>query len=141
MQKIKWTDDFSVGIPIFDKHHRTIVSLLNDLIEHPDMKTSSEEFHSLLQELLHYTLYHLKYEEELMEKSGHDTEKYRNHVAEHDSFIEKVTDFSAGAMDHQPGLPLLVLTFLKDWLQHHILVVDKEYADDIYLYLYGDRAE
>ena len=44
-------------------------------------------------------------------------------------------------MDHKSDLPSEVLAFLKDWLQHHILIVDKEYTDDIYCYLYGERID
>jgi len=39
-----------------------------------------------------------------------------------------VVDFQKGFDANRAGLSVDVLLFLSDWLQHHILIVDKKYS-------------
>lgn len=71
-----------------------------------------------------YTKYHFGTEEDLMRNSGHPN--FLKHKAEHDSFVKKALEFQES---YEKGNILAlrsdVIRFLRDWLLHHILTVDK----------------
>jgi len=66
--KYVWTQEMSVGVQELDEQHQHLFQLLNDVVgltmEHPNAKM--EEKLELLDGIMDYDLYHLKYEEERM---------------------------------------------------------------------------
>lgn len=137
MEGIVWSDDLSVEIPILDKHHKTIIGLLNELIEFPELEVTSERFHHILHELMDYTVYHLRYEEELMDKSNYPELMLEEHAKEHDEFIERIIEFTFEATDRVLETPTELLLYLKSWFEKHILITDKKYAKHLKEYLYS----
>lgn len=126
MSFMPWTDALAMGIESIDKQHRWLVDATNRL--HAEISKAAPEravLGEILEGLVDYTMNHFVLEEELFERLGYP--ETPAHKAEHDAFtataMQLLLQFESG---ESVGLP--VLDFLKEWLLHHILKVDRAYA-------------
>jgi hemerythrin-like metal-binding protein len=125
---IEWTDSLSVKIAEIDMQHKKLVSLLNGLHEATQDGRRAVPLAPLFGELLAYAAVHFETEERLMEK-------YRfpdlpAHRSEHERFVRQVVGFKElqEFEFYSQILSLDLLTFLKNWLQNHILKTDMLYG-------------
>ncbi|WP_309267637.1 bacteriohemerythrin [Azonexus sp.] len=126
MSFMPWTDAFVLGIETIDQQHRWLVDATNRLhaeISKPEPQRAV--LGEILEGLVDYTMNHFVLEEELFQRLGYS--ETAAHKAEHDAFTATAMNlllrFEAG---ENIGAPML--DFLKEWLQHHILQVDRAYA-------------
>lgn len=69
---LSWNDNFSVGVKAFDEHHHRLFDLLNGLLTAVENGTADEgKLVAALKELIDYTDYHFKAEEDLLRKNGY----------------------------------------------------------------------
>ena len=122
----EWQEKMSVGIQEMDDQHKKLIAIINHLHEAMVLGQGKAEVGKILDEMLEYTKFHFTAEEKLMEKYnylGLSAQKI-----EHNAFIKKTqtfqTDFNSGKL----ALSLEISTFLKDWLNNHIMVNDKKYS-------------
>ncbi len=121
-----WTDEFLIGIGTIDEQHRRLVDTTNRLAEEFDKPEPDREvIGEILEGLLADAMNHFIFEEELFQRFGYP--QAAAHKSEHDGFSGDVLNllerFEGGAnVEHD------ALNLLKDWLSHHILIVDKAYA-------------
>ncbi len=125
MEKIVWTDEFSVGIKEIDEQHKKLVDLINTLIEADDLSVTSDIIAETLSELTQYVSYHFTTEERYMKEI--DYPDFENHKQEHIKFKKQTVNFLLETMEMKDEVPLEILSFLKDWLVHHILETDMKY--------------
>ena len=79
---------------------------------------------AILEELKEYAVYHFQTEEAYMQKIGY--RKFLSHKVVHDDFIKKVQETDLNKVDENPDKYLLeVLDFIMNWIDDHILGVDK----------------
>ncbi|MGB0713597.1 MAG: bacteriohemerythrin [Gammaproteobacteria bacterium] len=126
MPFMPWSDDLVTGLPKIDEQHRWLVDQTNEL--HDAIFTGSpdrDEVGRLLNGLVEYTFNHFVLEEELFQRLGY--EESADHLKEHNGFIREV---SAMLELHEDGgdVTVAALEFLKQWLRHHIVVVDMAYV-------------
>jgi len=119
-----WDSSLSVGIDVIDGQHRRIVDYLNDLDEahrNQDRDKVSEVLHALVD----YTITHLAFEEQLMEKAGYPLTEPHQRV--HQAFVERINRYRE---QHQAGKEVTrkLMSDLKLWLGNHIRNDDKHYA-------------
>ncbi len=126
MSFMPWTDDFALGIESIDQQHHWLVDATNRLhaeISKPEPQRAV--LGEILEGLVDYTMNHFVLEEDLFARLGYS--ETAAHKAEHDAFTATAMDlllrFEGG---ENIGAPML--DFLKEWLQHHILIVDRAYA-------------
>jgi len=121
-----WSDSLEMGIGSIDEQHRWLVNATNQLHSEitkpaPDRAVLGE----ILEGLVDYTMNHFVLEEELFQRFGYP--ETAAHKAEHDALTAQVMKlllkFEEGENVGEP-----VLDFLKEWLLHHILKVDRAYA-------------
>ncbi|MGL5631054.1 MAG: bacteriohemerythrin [Azovibrio sp.] len=121
-----WSEDFVLGIRAIDEQHHWLVDATNKLYEqvesqNPDPKIVGE----VLEGLVDYTMNHFILEEELFVRFGYP--EFKEHENEHDQFTANTLNlllrYEAGEMVSEDALE-----FLKAWLIHHILRVDKAYV-------------
>jgi len=126
MSYLPWSDEFSVNIREIDEQHKRLVGMINTLHEALVSGHGKKAQGKIITEMVDYATVHFGTEEKYMRLykfPGH-----LNHKAEHDSFSEKAVDLKARVEGKGFILTLGVLNFLKDWLQNHILVTDKQYT-------------
>lgn len=129
MALFEWTKESSVSVSRFDSEHKKLFGMLNDLHEAMSQGRGRLVVASILKELGDYTNRHFSAEEAAMRRvkfPGLDA-----HIAEHRELTSKVQDFYANVNSNSYSLPIDVLYFLRDWLQHHILTTDRKYSETL----------
>jgi hemerythrin len=122
---IEWNDAFSVGIQKIDEQHKKFFSITNLLFDSMRGAQDREVIGSVLKELQQYVVYHFKAEESLMKMYNYPN--MNAHKQEHDGAIHTVNKL---VLDYERGVQTVdieLLKFLSDWIQSHILQVDRKY--------------
>jgi hemerythrin len=129
MAYIDWNDSFSVQVTELDDHHKTLIVMINSLHQALMENRAREAQKRTIDQMISYAANHFATEENYMLKCNYPG--YGKHKVEHEQFTAKALDLQ-GRMDKAGFvLTLEILHFLKDWLQDHILVLDKEYVGHI----------
>jgi hemerythrin-like metal-binding protein/PAS domain S-box-containing protein len=128
LEKVTWTDAYSVGVAEMDEQHKKLVGMINQLADcHVGRdRTSSEVFHQVLRAMFDYTQVHFMAEEAYLQEIGYP--QRAAHTGEHDAFVEKMTAYSMAAADGMDDCAG-VYRYLKEWLLTHILSSDMKYRD------------
>jgi hemerythrin len=126
MALMPWSTELELGIAKIDEQHRWLVDRINAL--HDELvkpAPNRESMGDILESLVDYTMNHFIVEEEIFKRHGYP--QIDAHLGEHNGFtgniIQLLDRFQEGA---EVGAETMAL--LKDWLTHHILVVDKAYV-------------
>jgi hemerythrin len=126
MAFMNWSDTFAVNIAEVDAQHKKLLSLLNELFDAMKVGKGREVVGKVLTDLIDYTVYHFGTEEKLFKRYNYPD--YLPHKKEHDELTKKAvalkTDFDQG----KQVVTIEVMNFLKDWLNVHILQVDKKFG-------------
>lgn len=128
----EWKDVYSVKISEIDSQHKQLFKIGENLataIKISNTETDHyDEIVRLINELKSYTVYHFQHEESIMRKIGYAN--YENHKAEHDAFIEKISELQKQDIYiNQKNAMMNILTFLLDWISKHILKSDMAYTN------------
>jgi len=127
MAFFEWKADYSVDVASIDLQHKKLVGMLNDLYEAMKSgKASGPVVKKTIDDLLAYTRTHFSFEEQLLKKHGYP--EYDAHVQKHVAMFNRVNEFSTKISQGASQPVLELATFLKDWLQKHILGTDKQYG-------------
>lgn len=125
MQEIIWNDDFKTGIEIVDHQHCALITMYNEFLaqfnEDGDCRASLDK---ALDGLFDYVQTHFQTEEQLM-KSSHYKD-FEKHLEEHEHLTKHVYALyqkKSGGIDY-----LGFISFIFNWLQHHILKTDKKFG-------------
>ncbi|MGA2451531.1 MAG: bacteriohemerythrin [Polyangiaceae bacterium] len=127
MSLIDWNDErLSVHVEQFDKEHKHLVHLINEL--HAAMKAGKgrDIMGKILDELVAYTKSHFSAEEALMSRVGYPAQS--SHRAQHANFVERVGAFHGQFTADNTTVTLEVLQFLQGWLVEHIQGADREFG-------------
>lgn len=119
---IPWEDNLRIGIDIIDEHHHYLFDLINDLYEVVARKRGAREVARLIKALDAYAKIHFRAEEQMMEHYGYQGIQRQLH--QHRAFEEKIAEFYEELHDNPFVAQFDVLTYLRDWLIHHIRVED-----------------
>lgn len=130
---VKWDNKYVLGINEIDEQHKhlfevtaKVAELTKDIGEGIDCY---DDFMEILKELVDYTIYHFDFEEQFMTSKGYDEDAYQIHQFEHRLFVKKLQKLSDIDFDEdQYEYISNMLTFLVDWIIHHILDVDAKYV-------------
>ncbi len=127
MALIQWRDSYSVGVARFDKEHRRLVELINDMFIIVRDKGDSVALNSVVQALIEYTQYHFSSEETAMEEANYpDLAEHKQH---HADLEKKVTTFSEQITTEGEAVRTEFYHFLREWLINHIVREDKKYTE------------
>ena len=121
-----WQAKYSVGIPEIDAQHKKLIALINDLFKAMRTGGGDQVMAKLFQSLLQYTEQHFTFEENLMRKGRYAG--LTAHIEEHRKLIAEVHDLHRKFLAGKITITMQVMTFLKEWLQNHILGSDAKYA-------------
>lgn len=121
-----WEDQYNTGIDEIDQDHQALVKLINDLYEAMQDGSGGALLLPIFSALKHYTETHFAREERFMtECDAPDLEK---HLNEHKQMVAKLAELESRHRNGEAAISLQALTFLRDWLQSHICVVDQAMA-------------
>ncbi len=119
---IPWDENLSVGIDVIDEHHRYLFDLINDLYDVVSQKLGSREVARLIKALDAYARIHFRAEEQMMNHYGYSDIDHQ--LSQHHAFEEKIAEFYEELHDNPFVAQFDVLSYLREWLIHHIHVED-----------------
>ncbi len=126
----QWKDRYNLDIPSIDTQHKKLFEIgarVYDLTVADDNYDHYDEILIIINELLEYTEYHFKYEEELMNKYGYNELSGQQH--DHAFYIDKIKSIASKDIDEKQNETLLSLVdFLSQWISSHIVFSDRKYA-------------
>ena len=125
MPLIEWNNAFSVDIQKIDEQHKKFFSLINVLHDAIMRGKGEEVVGPVLKELQQYVIFHFQSEESWMELYHYPD--MTNHKLEHQEGTKKVNKLVLEYERGQQTVDIELLKFLSDWLQNHILEVDRKY--------------
>ena len=126
MPFIDWTEQLSTKVKTFDDQHKKLFGLVNDLHDNMAQGKGKDVMEKTLAWLVNYTKTHFASEEEMMTR--HKYLGYLSHKAEHDELTRQAADLLKKLQAGEPVMSVQVMRFLKDWLEQHIMKVDKQYG-------------
>lgn len=126
MGLITWNDHYSVKVPEIDDQHKKLIALANQLYDAMRAGKGRDVLGPVLTELVDYTVYHFESEERLLRQHGYP--EHDEHKEQHDSLAERARRFRDDFRQGQESRVMDVMLFLSNWLNVHILEVDKRYA-------------
>ena len=116
----------SVGVHVLDEDHKKLIAMINELHASMLQGHSNEVVGGILRRLANYTVEHFQREEKLFVETHYAGSAAHKH--EHEKLkaqvMAEIQKFQAGKV----GLGMETLTFLRDWLKHHIQESDKAYS-------------
>lgn len=116
---LQWTDAFSVGHPLLDEQHETLIHVLNDVLT-----CSEEAFPDLLDRLAEYAVQHFLTEEALLTECAYPgLEEQRQ---EHAAYEEKIALLAYQTIKEHTDRKT-ILSFIQNWWVDHILKTDAAY--------------
>ncbi len=123
---MKWSNELSVNIIEIDNQHKKLLDLINALHAAMSSGKGKEILEDIFSELIEYTKTHFSFEENLMGK--HNYSDIASHKMAHKKLTEQVMGFYNEFKSGKIGLPVIIFSFLKDWLITHISGTDKKYG-------------
>lgn len=127
----KWKNTYSCNITEIDRQHNKLFEIgsrIYDTASLQDNYDHYDEIMLILKELTDYTVYHFRYEEELMVKYGYAN--YEEHKIEHDFFEKKILRIARKDLEGNQNETLMeIVKFVADWISGHILKSDMGYKD------------
>ena len=127
MALISWQDKYSVNIREIDDQHKKLIDMINELHDAMMAGQGKEVMTQVLDKLASYCVSHFATEERLM--STHGFPGFDEHKEKHEKMTAKVKQLQQGLA--QSGTAVMsndVMTFLKSWLDKHIMGTDHKYA-------------
>jgi hemerythrin len=126
MDFIKWKAEYSVNVEVIDDQHKKLIGLINQMADAMSIGRGRDVLGTVLTELVDYTVYHFKTEERLFQQYGYP--EYKKHKKIHAALTAKTRELKESFDGGNRQLSVDVMLFLSNWLNNHILEVDKKYG-------------
>ncbi|HPM43296.1 MAG TPA: bacteriohemerythrin [Candidatus Omnitrophota bacterium] len=126
MPLIDWRPEFSVNIEVIDEQHKKLIDNINILHDAMKEGKAKDILSKIFDGLVEYAVNHFATEEGFF--YIYDYPQAEEHKKEHDNFKAKVRDMKAKFEGGKVGLPIELSDFLRDWLQKHVLDMDRKYG-------------
>ena len=130
MSPLQWSDELSVGVPLIDQQHKELIRIAVLTLDAMKRNDGREYIDTVINKLREYTVFHFRYEEELMEDMLFP--ERAEHGQEHIRLKNEVKQFQRELYLHNAPSPQTIREFVKDWLITHILTFDRNLAKFIH---------
>ena len=118
--RFEWDDSFSVANAEIDMQHKILFDLANSLGD----DLNQQRIKKIIMLLYKYTREHFTAEEQMMQRINYP--KLKEHKELHGELITKLDTISTQSFEDDESVSGFI-TFVYDWLTHHILNKDKDY--------------
>lgn len=120
--------EYYTGIEMIDREHTQLFAYAGEMYDllHEDWKYDKyDEIQAVLIKLRDYTKEHFRDEEEYMESIHY--KKIFTQKTQHFAFVEMLEKYDLNDLEeNQDAVITEILTFVTEWLIHHILEVDMD---------------
>ena len=126
MSFITWSDEkFSLKIPLVDAQHKCLVDLVNRMYDAVVAGMERSALEQILEELIDYTVYHFRTEEELFTLYRYP--QFSLHKRQHDELTKQVSEFQNQFIEGSATISFEVMDFLHQWLVRHMAGSDRDF--------------
>lgn len=126
MSYCQWSETMSVGEPLLDADHKSLVLLINRLHDGLEAGKESAVLGDVFDSLINYIIFHFHREEMVMKACSYPEAKA--HREEHAGFTKYVYEMRERyAQEPDAAIIRELLDYLKSWLADHILIRDMAY--------------
>jgi hemerythrin len=122
----EWKPEYSVQIPEIDAQHQRLFALASNLHDAMAQGKGKTVLEQSLAQLVDYTKVHFAAEEQFMGKYRYP--EVTAHKAQHDQLTAQVVELEKEFRAGNTTLSVGLMTFLKNWLEHHIARSDQQYS-------------
>jgi len=129
MQKYVWSSEYSVGHAEMDEQHKSMLDMINELINAIESDATPETAREMLTKVTDYACSHLVCEEEHLRRWNFP--HFDRHKAKHDEFRKKNGELHLLINQMGPEVLGEILVYLGDWWKDHILESDMNYKEFI----------
>jgi hemerythrin len=130
MKFVEWKDEYSVGDPLMDAHHRTFFEMVREQGQALKMGAETTNIPGLLDFLSDYIAMHFRAEERLLGEV--DYPYLDQHRSLHRGLTEQVRELEQTFRANEESLNAeALLAFSQNWFFVHILQEDKKYATHV----------
>lgn len=126
MALLTWSTRYSVQVKKLDDQHKKLIDILNNLHDAMKVGKGKDVLGEVLDGLIAYTGDHFSEEERLMKTNAFPG--YEEHKKEHNLLVLQARDIQSQFRSGNCVLTQEVMSFLKNWLENHILGSDKVYG-------------
>ncbi len=127
MPLIEWSDEFSVGLDIFDCEHQKLIAIINELHAAFERGIDRSVVEHSLDELVEYTLLHFGHEEMYFNDWAYPDKAA--HLVAHQELRQQVMDYRVSIVAvGSIAMALDLIVFLRYWLLGHIMSEDKKFC-------------
>ncbi|MEI6306223.1 MAG: bacteriohemerythrin [Deltaproteobacteria bacterium] len=126
MPLFTWSDKYSIGNDEIDNQHKKLFDILNKLFDICVGKNDVDTLEAALDDLVSYTDYHFKFEEQHMRDVGY--KKIGKHIVEHDYFKNEIIFAKRRQAQNKSNTDNKLIEFLSNWLIQHVTEEDRKYA-------------
>ena len=122
MGRIEWNDGLSLGIKEIDEQHKTLIGMVNDILEAFAKGETDTAVDRMLSQLKEYAVLHFSKEEEYMEKIEYP--QLAEHRQFHEELKRRVKSLQAERFRRETVTPEDLKELLSSWLIEHLLHED-----------------
>lgn len=131
MSYMEWRPEMSVGMDLMNDDHKFLIRVINRIAENLESGGPDDGLLECLSALRNYAAFHFAREEAVMRACGYST--LVEHQGEHREFTGRMNDLASqiddGTLKVREAIDAELLQYLRDWLFHHILVIDMSYSE------------
>jgi hemerythrin len=127
MSMFEWKQEYSLDHRDIDGQHQKLFAFANELHAAMTQGHGREALAKTLENLIAYTKQHFASEERLMQANHYPD--YEKHKAYHEELTAKVVAFQKEFEAGRVAMSVELLSFIKDWLRHHIGETDRKVAE------------
>ena len=124
----EFKENYITGITSIDEEHKRLFEIADEayqLTKEEFLVDKYDQVRHILSELKTYALLHFEHEEAYMESINYKQMFIQK--VQHDQFREKINDMNLEHLDENSDQMLEdILSYLTNWLIHHILEHDKQ---------------
>ena len=125
MPLLDWKNEYLIGIDFLDSEHRDLFNSINELYDSCTLHAGAESVEECLAQLHTRLAAHFALEEKAMREMKNPY--YPEHKAEHDRFLDEVTDEIADFHDNIVEADMLALAArVNEWIVTHITTYDRK---------------
>ena len=127
MSEIDWDENLETGVEVIDDDHQLLIKLYNELFVAFFADADFSDLVKSMRKLIEHTMSHFQREEVLMQANSYPMTDA--HKQEHTSLLRTALCLQEKLFSDGSGsLEFYTLSFLRPWLEEHILAADMELA-------------
>lgn len=127
LKEYPWKPEYSMGVDIVDKHHKRFVELINALLNIINKESCNTDISLIFHKLIVYAESY--FFDKAMYFKKYNFPQSENHKQEHEIFLQKIIEFrKAYNSDNYKNLCRVMVNFMINWFENHLMVNDKEAA-------------